>query len=359
MHVALEVTNAVNTNPTGIGRYALSLAEHLLQLDDAPRLTQLYRLSRWRRRHALLPGVRRRAWLGTPWPPLAGYDLIHATGQRLPHARRAALVATVHDVYAMVGINYSSAEEIAQQRAVYEDLAARADALIFVSENTRRDFLAHFRFDPAATAVVHHGISARFVPVDAAATARARQRFAGGAPYLLFQGLLAPNKNLARLLPAFMRSTAARTHRLVLVGHCNERVRARLQNLLAEHAAQAQVVLAGYVDDADIPLLYAGAEALTFPSLYEGFGLPILEAMAAGTPVLTSHGGSCPEVAGGHAVLADATSVDALTQGIEAVLAMPAAQREAARAYAAAKTWHVTAQQTLAVYRRALLQRTR
>jgi len=116
------------------------------------------------------------------------------------------------------------------------------------------------------------------------------------------------------------------------------------------------VVSTGFVPEADVPALYASAAALMFPSLYEGFGLPILEAMASGIPVLTSKVSSCPEVANGHAVLVDPLSVDAIAAAIEPTVNMPAEARAAARQYAATMTWDQTARQTWAAYERALAQ---
>jgi glycosyltransferase involved in cell wall biosynthesis len=113
---------------------------------------------------------------------------------------------------------------------------------------------------------------------------------------------------------------------------------------------------AGFVSDADLPALYAGAAAYLFPSLYEGYGLPILEAMACGTPVLTSDRGSCPEAAAGHAVIADPLDVDALAAGIREAVSMTAERRAAALAYARSRTWEATARGTLAVWRDVLAE---
>jgi glycosyltransferase involved in cell wall biosynthesis len=110
------------------------------------------------------------------------------------------------------------------------------------------------------------------------------------------------------------------------------------------------------VSDADLPALYAGAAAYLFPSLYEGYGLPLLEAMASGTPVLTSDRGACPEVAAGHAVIVDPLDIDAMAAGIEATLGMSAERRAAALAHARARTWAETARGTLAVWREAIAE---
>jgi glycosyltransferase involved in cell wall biosynthesis len=167
---------------------------------------------------------------------------------------------------------------------------------------------------------------------------------------LLFVGLTNPNKNLPRLLAAYAQSAARGEHRLAVVGHVPEKQHQALDEELSELGIRDHVHLTGYVADAELPALYAGAAAFLFPSLYEGFGLPILEAMASGVPVLTSTTSACPEAAGGHACLVDPESIDAIANGIDAVLKMTVAERDAAQGYARSCTWRRTAESTLAAY---------
>jgi glycosyltransferase involved in cell wall biosynthesis len=140
---------------------------------------------------------------------------------------------------------------------------------------------------------------------------------------------------------------------LVLAGRVPAEHRPQLEASIAALGLTGRVLMPGYFDEADVPALYASAAALMFPSLYEGFGLPILEGMASGIPVLTSNASSCPEAAGGHAVLVDPLSVDDIARGIERTLALTPAARGAALAYAQSMTWARTAGLTLEVYRKA------
>jgi glycosyltransferase involved in cell wall biosynthesis len=171
-------------------------------------------------------------------------------------------------------------------------------------------------------------------------------------PYLLFAGSPRPNKNLSRMLGAFAQSALAASHDVVVLGRVSDdsdgiALRAQVQAL----GLQARVCITGYVSDADLALAFSAASGLLFASLDEGYGLPILEGMASGIAVLTSTATSCPEVAGGHAVLVDPLSVSSVCQGINQLPLKTPAQLEAARAYASAMTWRRSAVQTLDILR--------
>jgi len=173
-------------------------------------------------------------------------------------------------------------------------------------------------------------------------------------PYVLFVGTLQPRKNLARVLEAF-GSVVARglPHRLVLVGQRGwlaDPIFAAVQ--ASEPAARERIHLTGYLADDDLPLVYTGADALIFPSLYEGFGLPALEAMACGTPVLTSDTSSLPEVVGEAALTVDPLDTAAIAAGLERLATDEPLRRELrgrGLARAARFTWRRAAERTLAV----------
>lgn len=363
LRCAIEATTTVADRPTGISRYARCLIEALDALEPADpelELVLLYRSSRYGRRARLPTGrrIRHQMWRSVIWPLRKPYDVVHATDHRLPPWSGPARLATIHDVYAALGINHDDPAGRARQVDALEKLAARCDRLIFVSDSTKRDFLQLFRYPEDRTHVIHLGVGANFRPQDPGAVAAVRRRYGIAGPYLFFVGLHYANKNLARLLEAFAQAGLARDLTLVLAGPAPDDVQARaLAQRIDELRLRQRVQLIGYVAEPDVPALYAGAAAFLFPSLYEGFGLPILEAMACGTPVLTSTTSSCPEVAGGHAVLVDPRSVDAIAAGIAKAVGMDAAQREAARLHAVGKTWRQAAAETLKVYQRAATER--
>lgn len=356
---ALEATNLTDAAGTGIARYTRQLVEALSRLQVPPEqefeLMQLCKRSSWKHRGRLAQGPRlsSRSWFKSLWPiPRPPVALVHVPDEREP-PWRVPVTATVHDLYAALDINYT--DEAKRQRKLrhYEHLRDRCARLICVSENTRQDFLRLVGGDPARLKVVHLGVSPVFRPHAADEIAAVRARHGLDGPYLMFVGST-PNKNLARTVEAF---AAGGFHRDFTLLACGERSRAQGDALawrLAELGIASRVRFAGFVSNADLPALYAGAAAYLFPSLYEGYGLPILEAMACGTPVLTSDRGSCPEAAAGHAVIANPEDVDALAAGIGEAVSMSEERRAAALAYARSRTWEATARGTLAVWQEVL-----
>jgi len=196
-----------------------------------------------------------------------------------------------------------------------------------------------------------------FAAVTDAEIVRVRERFTVAGPYVLFVGGLEPRKNLVGLVRAFAESGVDAT--LVIAGGRVRWFPAEEARVWAEarrlpEPARSRVVMTGYVSDEDKHALLAGAEALAFPSLYEGFGFPVVEAMAAGTPVLTSNVSSLPEIAGEDAVLVDPKDVHAIAEGLRRVLTDGALRERLigpGRARAAGYTWEATARRTAEVLR--------
>jgi glycosyltransferase involved in cell wall biosynthesis len=232
--------------------------------------------------------------------------------------------------------------------------ASVARRVIVPSAATARDLTAAHGIPPERIAVIPHGHHPRFRPLPPDGVARGLARLGLRQPYLLALGTLQPRKNLARTLAAFEEIVArGLPHQLVLVGR---------QGWLADpifatiarpdSPAHGRVTLTGYLADDDLPIVYTGADALVFPSLYEGFGLPAIEAMACGTPVLTSTTSSMPEVVGDAALLVDPLDTAAIAAGMARITSdqtLRAALRERGLARAATFTWRRAAEQTLAV----------
>ncbi len=226
----------------------------------------------------------------------------------------------------------------------------RADAVIALSEFTRQEVARFYPAASAKTAVVYPGVGRAFTPdADPVADEAALATLGVRRPYLLAVGNVHPRKNLARLLAAWeqLRDAGRRPPPMVWAGL------GRWQSgPLLDRARAAGVCLPGFVAPEHLPALYRCAEALAYPSLYEGFGLPPLEAMACGTPVLTSSTTSLPEAVGDAAVTADPTDVDALAEGLARLLFDAGLRRELrARglARAARFRWETTARRLLAV----------
>lgn len=221
----------------------------------------------------------------------------------------------------------------------------RADRLIAVSRYTADDLMRRAHVPAAKIDVVYHGVDPVFTPLEYAA--------ASDSPYLLAVGGVSPRKNARRLIEAFVRwrgrGGRAQSYRLLITGNSLD------PEFAAAGLRPEGVTLLGYVDQAELRRLYAGAAAFIYPAIYEGFGLPIVEAMACGAPVVTSRTGSAPEIAGGAALIVDPFDPASIEAGIERVTQPGEAEHlralglERARAF----RWEQAAQATLDAYRRA------
>ncbi|HEV8675283.1 MAG TPA: glycosyltransferase family 1 protein [Methylomirabilota bacterium] len=353
---------------SGIGRYTRSLVEALLAL--APDMQWILYLDDRPAPVAAPPGAETRCVGGRQrllWSLWAAprdlrqhpVDLFHGvTGFELPRAGASRLVTTVHDLIPLRLPSLVPWRHRWAVRALLGGALRRATRVIAVSEATRAEVLARFRLDPAKIVVVPEAAAPHFTAPTAAETARVRARYGLASPYVLFVGLLEPKKNLPALFEAadrLRRAGAWGETRLVLAGARGWGMTDLAAD--AERRGLADVVrLLGPVPEADLPGLYAGARAFAFPSLWEGFGLPVLEAMAAGVPVVAARRGALPEVTAGAALLVEPEGA-ALAEALGTLLADAALRerlREAGLARAKAFSWERTASETLAVYRAAL-----
>jgi glycosyltransferase involved in cell wall biosynthesis len=233
----------------------------------------------------------------------------------------------------------------------------KARLIVCPSEHARETTAERFRVEPDRISVVHHGIDARFRPLAAEETPdTVRERYHIRAPYALYVGKLMLRKNIVRMLEAFdlLRRDAPELT-LVLCGRRFWDSRF-LDEAIARLRLQDRVVELGYVPDADLPPLYAGAEMALYPTLFEGFGFPVLEAMACGTPVVTSNVSCLPEIAGNAALLVNPESVEEIAAAMLRLHLDPALRatlRAKGLARAAMFTWQRAAEQMVEVYRRA------
>jgi glycosyltransferase involved in cell wall biosynthesis len=237
---------------------------------------------------------------------------------------------------------------------------ARADRIITVSYNSKRDLVDYFGISPSRVEVIYNGVSPRFRPdVPAEDRARVAAKYGLRTPYLLFLGGDRPHKNAQNVVRAFAEARRSRPdlpHMLALAGPTPKNT-ARIDALIAALDVGGRIVRTGMIEDDDLPGLFAGADALLYPTLYEGFGLPVVEAMACGTPVLTSSTSALQEIAGGYAYLVDPLDVDAIARGIVALSTDSRVRSdfiELGRKRALDFSWDKAAERTLEVYAEAL-----
>jgi glycosyltransferase involved in cell wall biosynthesis len=277
-----------------------------------------------------------------------GVDLFH-TCKLLNPPRRAKLTATVHDLTCWLLPETHAASNVAADKHFAERILKRADALIAVSEATRIDAVRILNLPPEKIRVIHHGIADPFFQVKPGDADAVRRRLGLTRPYLLFVGTIEPRKNVDRLLNAWrdLSPSARDAFDLVLAGPPGWAQSATMERL---RNPAIGVRYLGYVAEGDLPGLFAGATAFVYPSLYEGFGFPVAQAMAAGTPVITSCVSALPEIAGGAALLVDPLSEASLRDAMEEMLTSPSRRDrsiELGRANAKRFTWEECARKSL------------
>ena len=265
------------------------------------------------------------------------------------------MVVTVNDVMALERPEWFTRANALQQRLVLPRALAAATRVIVPSHYTQARIVTTCRVDPAKVDVLPYGVASTFTP--GAADATTLERLGVHGPYVLTVGTLQPRKNLRAAVAAF-ESTVAEglPHTLVVAGARGWRDDAIVE-LIRDPRVRARIRVLGAVTDEQLVELYRGADCLLFPSLYEGFGFPVLEAMACGTAVVCADRTSLPEVAGDAAVLVDPDDSATLATALADVLSSAARRAElvdAGLARARGFTWRRCADLTVAVYRRAL-----
>lgn len=332
MLIGIDASRAVAQQRTGTEAYAYFLIQALIPLATARghRLRLYYNQPPSR---DLFPAASRvepcviplpRLWthLRLGWelrqrPP----DLFFTPAHVIPLTHRGPSVATIHDL----GYHHYPSSHPRRQLAYLRWSTrhnARASVRVVADSQATRSDLARFDgIDPALIDVVYPGIDPALQPErDGRRLAEVRQRFGISEPYFIYLGTLQPRKNLNRLIDAFAASDIP--HQLVLAGKpgwLSQPILDAIANLGPAYAGR--VLLPGFVPNEDKAALISGATALLFPSLYEGFGFPVLEAQACGTAVLCADGSSLPEIAGEAALMVDPLDQDALVAGISTIAA--------------------------------------
>jgi glycosyltransferase involved in cell wall biosynthesis len=306
------------------------------------------------------------AWHNLILPALARrrYDLVHIpTYRRLPLIKSVPVVATVHDLATLSVAGKYDAARMFYNRRIVPGLIRRADRVIAVSRYTRDDIRRFTNYPEDRLSVIYSGIDqSLYRPIPKAeARAALAARHGLNQPYIVFVSRLEhPAKNHVRLIAAFARYKAAHPGPLQLVLSGTDWNGAEvIRAAAAASPAAADIRITGFFPLEDLPALYSACELMAYPSLFEGFGFPILEAMACGAPVICSNTTSMQEIAGAVAPTFDPAAVPAITAALETALARPWSADDAQRAVAYARTfdWAQTARQVLAVYRAALSSR--
>ena len=348
---------------SGVGQYTAQLLAALIARGD-------------QRRYALLAGRRlnghvppgtlgqigpllpnRSAWMQIVLPRILARlrpAVCHFTNSIAPLFSPCPYVVTLHDMSLFLYAHTHPTKSLLVARSIIPSAAHRAQAIITVSHSARRDIIAVLKVPPEKVHVVYEAARPEYqVMPDTVVIEGVRRKYDLHAPFVLYVGTIEPRKNLGRLIQAFaqMRRRGRREH-LLLVGQLGWKYGAMLRQIEALGLTDS-VRLLGYVPDADLPALYNMARVFIFPSLYEGFGLPVVESMACGTPVITSNRSSLAEVGGNASLLVDPTRPEDMTDGLLRVLTdadLHDHLRAAGLARAAQFSWTRAADETTRIY---------
>ncbi len=358
MRVALDASAAAKPARTGVGHYVAHLTDALLAEDPTLELLLGVRLGRWRRRrHVHRPaGAGDRARLCWFWRSLSGVDVVHGPDDRLAGSKGPQVV-TIHDLFSLKR-EAGGDERLREVRARrHAEVVARASRILCVSEATARDVEALLHVPRERLVVTPLGVTPEHRPIDPALAAPTLARLGVRPPYVLFAGLAQPRKNLEAIARVFAGMAARREDLSLVLAGADGYPEGRLATILKETAATDRVRRLGYVGREDLPALYSSAACLLFPSRDEGFGLPALEAMACGCPVVASDRGALPEVVGAGGLTFPPDAIDDLEEAASRLLEDPdfrRAQVERGLAQAAGFPWSRTARLTLDAYRAAI-----
>jgi len=366
MRIAIDYTAAVQQS-AGIGRYVRNLIRALSDRDrqndyvlysaggdrDERPWPDNFRRIRLPITDRQLAIIWQRLRLPVPVEWVTGrVDVLHSPDFVLPPTRRARTVLTVHDLSFMRYPECSSPALLEYLMRSVPRSVSRADLILADSKSTQQDLVELLGVSPTSVDVVYPGFDARFTHVSSPNSVLARYGIL--RPYVLAVGTLQPRKNYPTLIRAFaaLRAQHRVQHQLVIAGGRGW-LYDDIEKTIDEVGLRDHVLLTGFVDDGALPALYSGADLLAFPSLYEGFGIPVLEAMGCDTPVVTANVSSMPEVAGDAALLVDPADKDALSYAMWQLIddtalaqSLVARGRERIKAY----TWEGSARRLMDAY---------
>jgi glycosyltransferase involved in cell wall biosynthesis len=378
MRVVIDARSAVSEPRTGVGHYTWNLIRLLPRIDPETTYIAWYVDAVRRRGGRRFAGIPNLIEQRTAFPPrlferlstrmkvprlewLLRFDVLFAPNFLPPPIGRRPFVMTVHDLAFRVQPETASSSTV-RWLGRFDETLRRARAILTVSDTTRRDLLDHYRVPDERVTVVPPAVDHHvFRPFPSNIARAVCARYGIAPPYLLWLGGIERRKNLPLLVRAFRSLPDSIRPSLVLVGprvpwspEGWTELGAALQQLPPE--VRGKVVVTGYVPEEDKVALLSGAEGFVYPSLYEGFGLPVLEAMACGTPALTSNVSALPETAGDAALLVDPKDHQSIAEGIERILTDRRLRRRLAAAgiaRAARFHWEETARLTAEALQRA------
>ncbi len=365
MKIALECSEVLHRYPTGISNYVIALRSALEESSELHQADRVYSCYKWSRALRAVSSERRghhvRWHVGSEVADLGSFDIAHSPNAILLRARKAKTVLTIHDVaifrpelQAIRDYTALNLVDAAQEHMQW--LIDQVDGIACASQTTADDVQTLFRLRGQRVAVcppAPYSLPEQRGPQNSMKQVRSRALLHNlglqEGKFFLFVGSISIRKNIVNLVEAYARSGLAADFPLVLAGAPSMGMHL-IESAIERTGMRDRVRILGYVDVGEVEQLYNSAAALVYVSYYEGFGMPIVEAMRVGCPVLCSSLGASPETAAGHALCVDPHSIDEISKGLHTVLTRSSEQRDAARHYALSVTWTRTADHMRALY---------
>jgi len=377
MKIGIEISPLVLGKKTGIGWYAYNLIKNFKKIDEGnfyilfgssirdyrkkiKSLKEEFECENIKINMKFLPG-RIHNYLFQIFMPVeflyGSFDIIHTLHPFSPVKFKAKYIATIHDLTPLISNEWFLKEDSLKFRFIIKKTTERADKIIAVSNSTKKDIVRFFNYPEENIEVVHLASDDIYKPLENKEGIEGIKRKYGiSKKYILFVGTIEPRKNLLRLLSAFEKlKNKFKEYQLVIVGQIGwitEKFFEKLKNLLEN--VKKDVILTGYIPREDMVFLYNGCELFIYPSLYEGFGIPVLEAMSCGVPVITSNVSSLPEVGGDACVYVNPYDEEDILYKMEKVLSSEGLKKEMSKKgleRAKLFSWEKTAEKTLKIYK--------
>lgn len=361
MNIGLDVSPIADRIWTGVGNYIVNLINNISKIDKENNYYLCYRFSHIKNKAKILKIDQDNFRTKIIQEPLnfifqLKLDIFHGLADRLPWSYRSGNIVTIHDVgAAILEDNYASKHFKDMMRKRYDKMLneKQADLIITVSEFTKKEIIKHFSYPEENIRVIYHGIRKIFRPQNESSINKVKDKYGINNDYFFYVGAINLRKNIIRVIEAFkIFSEKNKAINLVLTGNLSyghEEIIEKIIKLKLEE----RIKLVGYLKNEELASLYSGAKALVFPSLYEGFGLPVIEAMACGTPVLTSNISSMPEIAGDAACLVNPLDVTDIAENLLNLAEddnLRKILREKGQERAKIFSWEKAAKETLKVY---------
>ncbi|MBN1898147.1 MAG: glycosyltransferase family 4 protein [Spirochaetes bacterium] len=355
MRIGIHATYAALKNKTGVGYYTYHLIHHLALLDRENEYFLFYNKKtigpqsflriKNKNFHQLL--FYPRLFFFNPWK----LDIFHEPAFRFLKPVKARSVVTIHDITSVFPDSFMSEKFRKKANRKLHKSIYNSDRIIAVSHNTKKDIINHFPVPPDKINVVYHGIGEEY-RIESGKKARAylHKRYGLKGDFLLFVGSIETRKNIANMIMAYLNAKINKKIKLVLVGGKGYGWEF-LSQLIGN--VKEDVIHFPYIPGNELVWFYNSAEALVFPSFYEGFGLPVLEAMACGIPVITSNNSSLAEIGKGHVLYVNPFQIDSIARGMETIVKdkkYVSRLTSGARQYSNHFSWLKCAERTRKVY---------